>query len=202
LRQGGFTSFVGYEWTGTVGAGQNLHRNVIFRNEKVAPHPVSWVDVASASELWDRLQADCVDGNPGGEATPLQRIQIVKGWVESGKAKEAVIDVAGGPNEASVDPATCERSGAGAAQLCTVWSDPAFDPAAPAYYYARVLENPTCRWSQHFCVAAKLDCTKPDRVPEALAPCCDPKAPRTIQERALSSPIWYAPTSDGKGTSP
>jgi hypothetical protein len=131
----------------------------------------------------------------GGEATPLQRIQIVKGWLENGVAKERVIDVAGGPNDARVDPATCEPSGAGHASLCTVWSDPAFDPGAPAYYYARVLENPTCRWTQHLCVAAKVDCSQPGDVPEGYRACCDEQAPRSIQERAWSSPIWYGPSS-------
>jgi len=446
-----FTSFVGYEWTGTVGEGQNLHRNVIFRNDKVAPHPISWLDVDSASQLWDRLEADCVEGNPGcdvltiphnsnlssglifqgaalakleddgmpvtaeeakrrsrweplvevmqhkgdsecdtrvassstdeacgfeklgfdnfgasqfspdadfvpsekmfvrwalgeglrieqelganpfhfglvaatdthiaapglaternhpghggagmaqgeglakgfpddlyygggglsvvwaeensrdaifaalqrreaygtsgpriplrffggwgyaddvcasgelaahgyaggvpmgsdlparpadagaprfvvsalqdpgGEATPLQRIQVVKGWIEDGVAKERVFDVAGGANDANVDTATCEPSGAGHAKLCTVWSDPAFDAEAPAYYYARVLENPVCRWNQFVCLDAKVDCANPGSVPEALSACCDDDVPKTIQERAWSSPIWYGP---------
>jgi hypothetical protein len=446
-----FSSFVGYEWTGTVGEGQNLHRNVIFRNDKVVPHPISWIDVDSAAQLWDRLEADCVQGNPGcdvltiphnsnlssglifqgaalskleddglaitaeeakrrsrweplvevmqhkgdsecdlrvgssatdeacgfeklpfdnfgasqfgldedfvpsekmfvrwalaeglrieqelganpfhfgliaatdthiaapglaverghpghggagmaqgeglaegfpddiyygggglsvvwaeensrdaifsalqrreaygtsgpriplrffggwgyaddlcgqpdlpaqgyaggvpmggdlparpegaaaprfvvsalqdpgGEATPLQRIQIVKGWVEDGAAKEQVFDVAGGANDASVDTATCEPSGAGHASLCAVWSDPAFDPAAPAYYYARVLENPTCRWNQFICIDAGVDCAKPGDVPDALAACCDASVPKTLRERAWSSPIWYGP---------
>jgi hypothetical protein len=132
--------------------------------------------------------------DPGGKATPLQRIQIVKGWIEDGVARELVIDVAGGPNQASVDTATCEPTGAGHAALCAVWSDPAFDAAAPAYYYARVLENPTCRWSQFVCNDAKVDCSQPDGVPDALAACCDASVPKTIQERAWSSPIWYGPS--------
>jgi hypothetical protein len=132
--------------------------------------------------------------DPGGEATPLQRLQIVKGWVEDGVAKERVFDVAGGPNEASVDTATCEPRGAGHESLCTVWSDPAFDAATPAYYYARALENPTCRWSQFVCNDAKVDCSEPGSVPDALAACCDDAVPKTIRERAWSSPIWYGPS--------
>jgi Protein of unknown function (DUF3604) len=130
-----------------------------------------------------------VSGSPG---ALLQRIQIVKGWVEGGQAREAVFDVAGtAANGAGVDLATCTPHGTGSADLCTVWTDPAFDPAQPAFYYARVLENPTCRWQVWQCNALGVDCQRP--VPPGLAACCDDSVPRTVQERAWTSPIWYRP---------
>ena len=132
-------------------------------------------------------------GTPASPGTPLQRIQIVKGWVEDGDVREQVIDVAGGPNEASVDLATCEPQGEGHRELCTVWTDPDFDATAPAFYYARVLENPTCRWSQHVCNEAGVDCSEPGSVPPGLVACCSEEHAATIQERAWTSPIWYAP---------
>jgi len=129
--------------------------------------------------------------------TPLQRIQIVKGWVEDGAARERVYDVAGvagnGGNGATVDVATCTAEGQGYDEFCTVWRDPDFDPAAPAFYYARVLENPTCRWSTYVCNANGIDCANPRGVPEDFEPCCDTRYPKTIQERAWTSPIWYTP---------
>ncbi len=129
----------------------------------------------------------------GEPAAALDRVQIVKGWLENGTAREQVFDVAGGDTGATVDAATCTPTGRGFDDLCTVWRDPAFDAAQPAFYYARVLQNPTCRWSAYACNARGVDCSRPERVPAALADCCNTRYPKVIQERAWTSPIWYAP---------
>ncbi|HXK23570.1 MAG TPA: DUF3604 domain-containing protein [Myxococcota bacterium] len=136
-------------------------------------------------------------GGNGDPSTPLQRAQVVKLWVgEDGAAHEKVVDVAGDArNGASVDPRTCETHGDGADQLCAVWRDPEFDPARPALYYVRVLENPVCRWSTRACNQAGIDCAKPETVRTGFEGCCDPEIPKTIQERAWSSPIWYTPAN-------
>ena len=126
-------------------------------------------------------------------AAPLQRVQIVKGWESGGETAEIVYDVACSDglevdpatnrcpdNGATVDLSDCSPStGVGAAELKTVWTDPDFDPNQRAFYYARVLENPTCRWSSW------------DALRAGTAPRQD--FPTTIQERAWSSPIWYTP---------
>jgi hypothetical protein len=135
-------------------------------------------------------------GSASEPGVPLQRIQIVKGWLAAGETHERVIDVAGGPNGASVDLATCEPRGAGAAKLCTVWTDPDFDPRQPAFYYARVLENPSCRWSQRVCAAAHVDCARTETIGAGLDGCCDPLHQPTVQERAWTSPIWYSPRGE------
>jgi len=133
------------------------------------------------------------DPGGGGPSTPLQRIQIIKSWVEGGVGHERVYDVAGGASEAAVDLATCQATpeSRGHDRLCRIWQDPDFDPAAPAAYYARVVENPSCRWSQYVCNAHAVDCDS--GAPSELAACCDPDVPRVIQERAWTSPIWYTP---------
>jgi hypothetical protein len=123
---------------------------------------------------------------PGGK---LQRIQIVKGWVGEGRDfHQAVYDVAGSSDGgASVDMTTCEPRGPGADSLCAVWQDPEFDPEQHAVYYVRVVENPSCRWNAWQCLSLAED----ERPPA----CSDPDVPKQVQERAWTSPIWYAPAS-------
>ena len=122
---------------------------------------------------------------------PLQRLQMVKGWIdEAGQTHENVVDIACADglqvdsatgrcpdNGASVDLTTCQySSGSGATELKTLWRDPEYDPKQSAFYYVRVLMNPTCRWSS-------FDAIRLGREP-------DPSVPATIRERAWSSPIW------------
>jgi hypothetical protein len=125
--------------------------------------------------------------------TALDRVQIVKGWIEDGSTREKVYDVAGGNLRASVNPRTCRTNGSGHSSLCTVWSDPDFDAEQRAFYYARVLENPVCRWSQKICVEAKVNCLWPNKVHPGFAACCSKAHRKVVQERAWSSPIWYTP---------
>jgi len=113
-------------------------------------------------------------GTPSVPGTPLQRVQVVKGWVKDGQAHEKVYDVAGGDNGARVDTKTCQRSGEGSGSLCAVWQDPEFDASLEAFYYARILEIPTPRWSTYDAKAMGV------RAPE----------PTTLQERAITSAIW------------
>jgi hypothetical protein len=126
--------------------------------------------------------------------TPLQRIQIVKGWVEVGAPRLRVFEVAGDPKSgARVELDSCAPIGPGFDSLCSVWNDPDFDPGQHAVYYARVVENPSCRWHQYVCNRRGVDCADRSSHAGALGACCDPERPRTIQERAWTSPIWYTP---------
>ncbi len=136
-------------------------------------------------------------GGNGEPSTPLQRIQIIKGWVDAQHVShEKVFDVTGG-TDGSVDPATCATSGTGFSSLCTTWEDPAFHPEERAFYYARVLENPVCRWSTALCNSLGVDCTNPGSVPSQYAECCSGIVDKVIQERAWTSPIFYQPERIG-----
>ncbi len=126
-------------------------------------------------------------GTPEAPGGLLQRVQIVKGWQDDeGTTHGRVYDVAGnGDNGADVDLDSCTPRGDGYDTLCSTWHDPDWDPDRPAVYYARVVENPSCRYSTWQCLALAPE----DRPPD----CSDPDRPATIQERAWSSPIWYSP---------
>jgi Protein of unknown function (DUF3604) len=125
----------------------------------------------------------------------LDRIQIVKGWVDkSGKGQEKVYDVVWGdadrrklardgklaPVGTTVDVKNATWTNTiGDPELATVWTDPDFDPTVRAFYYARVIEIPTPRWTAYD--AMRFGITLP------------PEVPMTVQERAWASPIWYTP---------
>ena len=135
-------------------------------------------------------------GTTGFPGTPLSEIQVIKGWVDSqGITHESVTSISGtAPSPLAVDPATCQTDGSGFATLCAEWEDPAFDPTEHAFYYVRVLESPTCRWSQRLCLDAGVDCAL--EVPAGFEACCSGSVPETIQERAISSPIWVRPVPE------
>jgi len=129
---------------------------------------------------------DPINGN-------LDRIQIVKGWADSrGNTSEKVYDVVWSGDRApgadgklppvgnTVDAATANFTNTiGASELATVWTDPDFDPEQSAFYYARVIEIPTPRWSTIEAFRFGIP------IPEG--------APVSTQERAYTSPIWYTP---------
>ncbi len=122
------------------------------------------------------------------ESAPLQQLQVVKGWLGDEDRKHyKVYTIAGTPdNGAGVDLATGERFGDGHQELCTVFRDPDFDPNEPAYYYLRVVENPSPRWSL-------MDCLRIDESERPAVCDADSDIPKVIQEMAWSSPIWYRP---------
>jgi hypothetical protein len=126
----------------------------------------------------------------------LDRIQVIKGWTKSGQTFEKIYDVAWSGNR-KPDPATGRvpavgstvdiskatyTNTIGATELKTVWVDPEFDPAQHAFYYTRVLQIPTPRWSTYD--AKKMGVAPPKDVAS------------TVQERVWTSPIWYSPTAE------
>jgi hypothetical protein len=124
----------------------------------------------------------------------LDRVQIVKGWLDAqGNTQEKVFDVAWSAGRtidaktgklasvgSTVDVANTTYSNSiGAAELATVWTDPEFNASQNAFYYARVLQIPTPRWTAY---DAKY-----------FGATIDPRAAMVTQDRAYSSPIWYTP---------
>jgi hypothetical protein len=137
------------------------------------------------------------DGGSGGaKGIPLQKLQIIKLWVEDGAVRERIVDIAASTGgAASVDPDTCVATTSGADALCAVWRDDEFDAAVPAVYYGRAIEDPTCRWSTRACNDAGIRCDRPATIRRGWEGCCDGTFPPVIQERAWTSPIWYTPAT-------
>ena len=143
---------------------------------------------AAAPSFWTSAVHD-----PDGPA--LDRIEVIKGWVEDpagAQPSQRVWDVACSdgrepgedgrcpPTTATVDVETCEPAGgAGASELSARFTDPDYRPDAHAFYYVRVLENPTCRWTTRVANHGGVD------LPEDI--------PATEQQRGWSSPIWFRP---------
>jgi hypothetical protein len=137
------------------------------------------------------------------DSAPLSKLQIIKGWVDAaGQTHEKVYDIAGDHTpRGRVDLRTCETKGKGYSDLCAVFTDPDFNPRERAFYYARVLENPSCRWNHYYCLQRGVDCSQPSQADQPTVgytqweyqQCCANLEPRTIQERAWTSPIWYTP---------
>ncbi len=128
----------------------------------------------------------------------LDRIQIVKGWAKRGQSFERIYDVAWSGdrkpdsrtgkvpavgNTVDISKGTYTDT-IGAGDLKAVWTDPDFDPSLDAFYYARVLQIPTPRWTT--VEAARQGVIPPDVVP------------LTLQDRAWSSPIWYTPSAEAR----
>ncbi|MEJ2177449.1 MAG: DUF3604 domain-containing protein, partial [Gammaproteobacteria bacterium] len=124
----------------------------------------------------------------------LDRIQIVKGWLdEDDKTHEKIYDVAWSDDRVlgangklppvgnTVDVMNANWANTiGAPELGSVWSDPDFDPSEPAFYYVRVLEIPTPPWYVYDAFRFGIDLPS--------------DAPTSQQERAYTSPIWYTPS--------
>lgn len=127
------------------------------------------------------------------EGANLDRIQIIKGWLDAeGKLHEKIYDVAVSDGRMIIEGKVASKVGStvdlsdasyantiGEAALLAGWRDPDFDPAEMAFYYARVVEIPTPRWTAYD--VARLGAEMPEEVPMVL------------QERAYTSPIWYTP---------
>ncbi len=129
----------------------------------------------------------------------LDRVQIIKGWIdESGAKHEKIYDVVCSDNRkiknnrcnqavgntVDVKNATWTNS-IGDAEATTVWEDPEFDPSLKAFYYVRILEIPTPRWTAYDAKYYELDLPKHVQM--------------TTQERAYTSPIWYTPPAQAGG---
>jgi hypothetical protein len=152
------------------------------------------VPMGGTLERSDQAPTFTVWASKDPDGANLDRIQIVKGWVDAkGEPNDKVIDVVwsgdrkkGANGKLSAVGNTVDVKGAtyantiGSPELLGSWTDPEFDPKKPALYYARVLEIPTPRWSTYDAVRNNLALLK--------------DVPATVQERAWTSPIWYTPS--------
>ncbi|MBT4520796.1 MAG: DUF3604 domain-containing protein [Halieaceae bacterium] len=174
--------FGGYDFAPSILDNPNMAREAYASGVSMGTDLIASADKAPQFLVWAM-------GDPLG--TALQRAQIIKGFIKNGEHSEVVYDVACSDgltvdpdthrcpdNGATVNLADCSiTAGVGASELKTLWQDPDFEAGQEAFYYVRVLENPTCRWSTW------------DAIKAGVEPRSD--LHKTIQERVWSSPIWY-----------
>jgi hypothetical protein len=219
---GRFSTFIAFEWTVNADGGDNLHRSVIFRDGKDRTSqilPLTTFETQDSKKLWEwlaayeektggRVLAIPHNGNMSNgrmfEEKQFDGSPMTKEWAEQRAKYERLFEVTRikgqseshptlSPNDefASWDlwdrgnlilkpkPKGALQYDIGAPELTAVFTDPDFDPAQKAVYYVRVLEIPTPRWTLY------------DKI--RFGDKMDEKVPLTLQERAFSSPIWYAP---------
>ncbi|MEJ2532383.1 MAG: DUF3604 domain-containing protein [Halioglobus sp.] len=191
---GRFTTLIGFEWTSLV-KGNNLHRNVIFRDGadkagRIVPYTTQ-APVGSTDPLDLYAWLENYEKSTGGTALALAHngnlsngimfpVDAQYTW-SAGREPDAEGKLPPVGNTVDVKNANWTNT-IGASELGTVWTDPDFDPGQSAFYYARVLEIPTPRWVVYDAFRCGVE------IPE--------EAETTHQERAYTSPIWYTP---GKG---
>jgi len=200
-REGVYEALERKETWGTSGPRIKVRFFAGFDMDGVDPNKNGWVDKAYAGgvPMGGSLEATKGGDSPSFavwamkdvEGANLDRVQIVKGWSEGGKSQEQVHDVVWS-GDRKKDSATGKvpavkntvnfetleyENSVGSVELMGTWKDPDFDPNQNAFYYVRVLEIPTPRWSLFD--AKELGIESPEGTP------------KTIQERAYTSPIWY-----------
>jgi hypothetical protein len=207
----GYSGNEEFNWHGAHGVADDTAKIRLDPKPNATGMSAAMVGSAGATAVWAVPMGGDLAARPEGMEGPtfavqalkdpqsgnLDRIQIIKGWVERGKAKERIYNVALSDertvdkkgrvasvgNTVDIGKATYTND-IGDTQLSVVWTDPNFNPKQRAVYYVRVIEIPTPRWSTYD--AAKLGVEPPKAVPA------------TIQERAWSSPIWYTPPAKAK----
>jgi len=175
-------------------AGYDLPNDLMEKADSLAQAYASAVTMGAGLAPGNGKPKFAIWAQADASSQPLQRLQVIKGWIdEEGETHEQVFDVACA-GAVAVNPEThrCPDNGAkvnlsdcstnansGDTELRSVWTDPNFDAGERAFYYARVLENPSCRWSTWDAIRAGTE------LRSDLA--------ATLQERAWSSPIQYRP---------
>jgi hypothetical protein len=201
-RESIFAAFKRKETFGTSGTRVKVRMFASWKYSKDLVKNSDWVKIAYADgvAMGGDLTAAPASGGPtfllhaikDPNSGNLDRIQVIKITTKNGKSHEKVFEVVWSGdrkpdskgklpavgNTVDVKAATYTNS-IGATELLGEWTDPEFDPAANATYYARVLEIPTPRWSTYW--SAKLN----------LPP--NPNVPASEQQRAWTSPVWYTP---------
>ena len=143
-----------------------LSANTQGENLSCATEKNSLATVSMGGDFNKALGAPTFKIHAQADQTPLQEMELIKGQYKNGKYEESVMTI-------------WQRSSAGS-DICQIWQDQNFEPEAPAFWYARIKETPTPRWSATLC-------QKAGRCEEF------PGADVMIQERAWTSPIWYLP---------